>query len=384
MKISTFFGALLMVTTAACGRPAANATVWTPAQPCDASACKLPNCRCASTDIPGGLPASETPQIVTVSFDDSLRVIDYDTYYSHVFDGRKNPNGCQVGVNFYVTNNYTDYALVEHLYYTFGYEMSDHSVDHREPTTWWENATPEEWLREIKDEKDILFKWGNIPEESIIGFRSPFLETAENELKVLHDLKFLFEDSMGTRELLWPFTLDYKSPICDRPATCPENSYPGLWIIPITYYKQKSGYPCSMLDACTSPITEDEWFDFFVDNFFAHYTSNRSPFGIYAHSAWFYYGPQRMNALIRFLDQLKDKDDVYIVTPAQMLSWVRDPTPLKDIKEFKAWQCPARPAPRCDYKAPTCSKTYPGNFHLRSCTTPCPAKFPGYGNPNGN
>ena len=94
-----------------------------------------------------------------------------------------------------------------------------------------------------------------------------------------------------------------------------------------------------MLYACTNPITEDEWFDFFVENVFADYTSNRSPFGIYAHSAWFYYGPQCMKALIRFLDQLKDKDDVYIVTPAQMLSWVRDPTPLKDIKEFKAWQC---------------------------------------------
>ena len=59
----------------------------------------------------------------------------------------------------------------------------------------------------------------------------------------------------------------------------------------------------------------------------------------------------KVNALMRFLEQLKDKDDVYIVTPAQMLSWVRDPTTLKDIKEFKAWQCTKRPAPRCDYKA---------------------------------
>lgn len=30
---------------------------------CDTSACSLPDCRCISTDIPGGLDVSETPQV---------------------------------------------------------------------------------------------------------------------------------------------------------------------------------------------------------------------------------------------------------------------------------------------------------------------------------
>ena len=31
--------------------------------------------------------------------------------------------------------------------------MADHSVDHREPTTWWANATVDEWTHEVMDQK---------------------------------------------------------------------------------------------------------------------------------------------------------------------------------------------------------------------------------------
>lgn len=34
------------------------------AEACDASACSLPDCRCMSTDIPGGLDISEIPQVL--------------------------------------------------------------------------------------------------------------------------------------------------------------------------------------------------------------------------------------------------------------------------------------------------------------------------------
>ncbi len=31
---------------------------------CDTSKCKLPNCRCAGTDIPGGIPQGQTPMFL--------------------------------------------------------------------------------------------------------------------------------------------------------------------------------------------------------------------------------------------------------------------------------------------------------------------------------
>lgn len=33
------------------------------AESCNEEACRLPNCRCSSTQIPGGLTALETPQV---------------------------------------------------------------------------------------------------------------------------------------------------------------------------------------------------------------------------------------------------------------------------------------------------------------------------------
>ena len=365
-------------------KPAYSLSKSGPAEPCNHDQCKLPSCRCAGTDIPGGLAANDTPQIVMFSFDDGVRLQDYNGYYSKAFDGRKNPNGCQVGLTFFVTHNYTDYSLVEHLHYTYGYEMADHSVTHREPTTWWENSTEEEWTHEVMDQKSILEKWGNIPADSINGFRGPFLVTSETELKVLHDNKFTYEASMGTVDAYWPFTLDYKSPICTSPATCPQHAYPGEWIVPIHLYKQKNGPNCPMLDACTGPKTEQDWLDFFTDNFNEQYNGNRSPFGIYSHSAWFYLGAERLNALVSFLNKLHDMKDVYIVTHTQMLDWVRKPTPLNKISDFEPWKCPQRPKPRCDYNSPTCYKIYPDQSQLRSCTSPCPPNYPGYGNPDGN
>ena len=357
-----------------------------PAQPCDKTKCQLPTCHCAGTDIPGGIPVYNTPQIVMISFDDAFRVQDFNTYYSPLFSTRKNPNGCQIGLTYFVSHNYTDYSLVEHAYCYNGAEFADHSVTHREPTTWWEKATEEEWTHEIMDQKSILNVWGNVPKEEIRGFRSPFLVTSETEIKVLHDNGFLYEATMGSQENYWPFTLDYKSPICNAPATCPVNSYPGLWLVPNIIYKQSNGFPCSMLDGCTAPVTEEDWVEFFDENFSVHYNDNRSPFGIYSHSAWLYGGSARINAMKKFLDKIASMKDVYIVTHAQMLEWVRKPTPLDQIHEFEPWKCPSRPTPRCNFTAPSCHKTYPAenNAILNTCSTPCPANYPGYGNPDGH
>ncbi len=359
------------------------ASAYEPAQSCDKSKCKLPNCRCASTSIPGGLPANETPQIITISYDDALRVQDYTTYYSKVFTAnRTNPNGCPIGVTFFASHNYTNYALMEDLYYTNGYEMADHSVTHREPIGWWANASKGEWSEEILDQRTIEMFWGNVPE--IYGFRAPFLVTTENEIEILYEKNFTYEASMPSREFYWPFTLDYKSPLCNLPATCPINSYPGLWIVPNIVYDQNTSYPCNMLDACTGPQTEEDWFNFLMDNFYDHYNGSRAPYGLYAHSSWFYRAPGRDRALMTFLDKMQELDDVYIVTHYQLIQWVRNPTPLDELGSFADWQCPQKDKPRCSYESPTCNKFYddPGEF-LVTCTSPCPPEWPTVGEPRG-
>lgn len=355
------------------------------AQPCDDIACQLPSCHCASTDIPGNLLPSATPQIVTLNFDDSFRVYDYEEFFSQIFGDRTNPNDCPIGVTFFNTHSYTDYSLVERAHRSEGYEFASHSVTHRVPSTWWAMAEGEELERDIVEQRTILNRWGGVPEEKVRGFRAPFLQTSENQLRVLFENGFLYDASMGSFTHYWPFTLDYKSPLCNSPATCPEYSYPGLWVVPNVFYQQSTGFPCSMLDACTAPYSEDLWYEFLVDNFNLHYQTNKSPFGIHAHSAWFFLRPERVNAMNRFLDYILEKGDVYIVTQTQSLAWVQQPTPLDKIQDFEPWKCPPGPGPRCDYKAPTCSKSFffPVYAQLRSCEEMCPVNYPALTNPLG-
>lgn len=365
----------------------------TPAQPCIQHLCQLPNCRCATTDIPGNLPIHSTPQIITLNLDDSFRVIDYEQFFSPIFKGRKNPNGCQIGVTFFNSHTYTDYSLVERAYRSEGYEFASHSVTHRWPSTWWATASEADLWSEIVGQKAILSAWGGIPAERVRGFRAPFLQTSENELKVLHENGFLYEASMGTYINYWPFTLDYKSPFCSALATCPVHSYPGLWVVPNVFYIQSNGHICSMLDGCTAPLTEDDWFNFLMDNFNTHYYSNRSPFGIHLHAAWFFLRPDRVKAMNRFLDKVLAMGNVYVLTQSQVIAWVQSPTPLSQVKNFAPWQCPAGPSHRCEYdamptdpKAPSCTKTFthPIWAQFKSCASVCPNKYPTINNPMGN
>ena len=43
-----------------------------PAQPCSKDVCKLPDCRCSGTDIPGNIPTEKVPQMIMLSFDDAV------------------------------------------------------------------------------------------------------------------------------------------------------------------------------------------------------------------------------------------------------------------------------------------------------------------------
>ena len=353
-----------------------------PAQPCDETKCQPPICRCASTDIPGGLDPKSIPQTIMISFDDGFRREDYDTYYKPVFGDRRNPNGCPIGLTYFVSNSFSDYALMEGVYANEGAEFADHTVTHRTPISWWEEATEDEWSHEINDQRTIMELWGGIPKDKVKGFRSPYLVTSETEIKVLHDSAFSYEASMGTDTYYWPYTLGYKSPICIEPATCPVNSYPGLWLVPVALYKQSNGVQCAMLDACTVPVTKEDWLDFLWENFNAHYNGNRSPFGLYSHVTWFYISDTRVEAMNDFLEQVLTMEDVYVVTHTQMLDWVKDPVPFSRIVDFDPWKCPERPPPRCDYQNPTCSTMF-DNIQFKSCSE-CPKNHPTYGNPEGN
>lgn len=78
---------------------------------CNPAICRLPDCRCSSTDIPGNLPLAEVPQFVHLTFDDAVTTLNI-AYYREAFTNRYNPDGCPLAATFYISHEYTYYDRV--------------------------------------------------------------------------------------------------------------------------------------------------------------------------------------------------------------------------------------------------------------------------------
>jgi hypothetical protein len=172
--------------------------------------------------------------------------------------------------------------------------------------------------------------------------RAPFLSIGGNKMfKMLHDFNFTYDSSMPVyenRPPSWPYTLDYKIFHDCMIPPCPTKSYPGVWEVPMVMWQDLNGGRCSMGDACSNPADAENVSKMIMKNFDRHYTTNRAPFGLFYHAAWFTQ-PHHKEGFIKFLDTINAMKDVYIVTNWQALQWVRDPTPIHRMNSFQPFQC---------------------------------------------
>ena len=67
------------------------------AENCNPTVCRLPDCFCGGSEIPGGLRKEETPQFVLLTFDDAVNDLN-EKFFSELFKDRTNPNGCPIKV----------------------------------------------------------------------------------------------------------------------------------------------------------------------------------------------------------------------------------------------------------------------------------------------
>lgn len=81
----------------------------------------------SSHDKTGDLPVETVPQIVLLTFDDSVNDLNKGLYMDLFEKGRVNPNGCPITATFYVSHEWTDYSQVQNLY-SAGHEMASHTV----------------------------------------------------------------------------------------------------------------------------------------------------------------------------------------------------------------------------------------------------------------
>jgi len=360
-----------------------------PTNPAD---CALPNCHCSSESLknPGGFKLEETPQMVYLTFDDALTRLHYDEFFSKILFSRSNPNGAKISATFFITHEYNDYKLAHELWRR-GHEIALHSTTHQSNTDYWKGMNVSGWDAEVLEQKKQIAHFAKIPEAQIVGFRAPFLQTGGNIMYESLSKGLKYECSRPTLAYidpgLWPYTNDYESIQDCQIQPCPTHAFPGFWTFPMIDMIGDDGFPCAMVDTCNpQPNTTDQAFDLLKRNFEKQYNGNRAPFGVFTHAAWLQ-TPAKHDGYVKFIDWLittaAAKKDIYIVSLAKALEWLKNPTKIENLGTFAPWapraderdQC--SPSLSCRFGAPEeTPPTIPSERYMMSCPAPCPPKYP--------
>ncbi|XP_026321207.1 uncharacterized protein LOC113231216 [Hyposmocoma kahamanoa] len=357
------------------------------AEPCDPVVCQLPECYCTKngTDIPGNLVPSQTPQMITLTFNGAVNHENWDIYTKHLLTSeRKNPNGCPIKATFFVTHPYTNYRHVQKLW-NDGHEIAVNSITYRGPAEWWaKNATIEDWFDEMVGQANIISKFAEVRMEDLRGLRVPNLAVGWNrQFLMMQEFGFVYDATVVAPLVdppFWPYTLDYKMPhkCTGSNQYCPTRSYAGLWemvINPLIHGE----HVCATLDYCPSRKSAEDMYNILINNFKRHYLKNRAPFGIHINPTLLK-NYEYLAAFKKFVDELLGLPDVYFVSYSEVIDWMKRPTPVLQLDKFQPWQC-HRVFDECEIactKPKTCklpSKVLEHDKYMITCNE-CPKSYP--------
>jgi len=347
---------------------------------CKNHKCHLPDCLCGQTRLKEMAGTLHRPQLVMLTFDDSVNDLNRDLYKEIFQDYRRNPNGCPISATFFVSHEWTDYSQVQNLYAN-GHEIASHSISH----SYGEQFSKSKWMKEMVGQRELLSAFAGIPLEDIRGMRAPFLAIGgDNMFEMMYEANFTYDSSMPiyeNRPPAFPYTMDYKMPHDCMIPPCPEKSYPGMWEIPLVMWNDLRNGRCSMLDACSNPNNAEDVYKLLWQNFARHYNTNRAPIGLYYHAAWFTQ-PQNMEGFERFLDTILSLDDVWFVTGWQVIQWMRNLSNPVDPLNFEPFQCNNNHRRKAKYCTTprVCNLWHKsGVRYMRTCQD-CPSTYPWTGN----
>ncbi|BFZ08827.1 hypothetical protein BsWGS_11866 [Bradybaena similaris] len=320
---------------------------------CTADNCKTPNCFC-----PGAKPeidASLAPMMVMLTFDDAVTAAFMEDFYRGLLVDNEyslqNPNNCSIKAAFFLSAANTDYTQVKVLY-DKGHEFASHTVNHILP----HDGTKEVYKDEIVGIRDQLVSQAMVDGNKVVGFRAPYLKLAGNQMfQVLHENKFLYDSSISNIESkkglshLFPFTLDFPIPESKCPnGPCPTESFPGLWEVPINaWITEDDGY-CAMIDACiVANLTDDKatvktkYLKYFRKNFYESFYPEKVPMHLFTHASLFLRQVGSFEALTEFLQEINSLPDVWLLTPSQVIDWMKTPVSNVDAANgiLSSWKC---------------------------------------------
>jgi len=304
-----------------------------------------------SINPPGGLAPSNTPQIVLLTFDDSVTLSSYDLV-QQVLTNHCNPNGDAIKATFFVALNagYDFYAIRK--LYDAGHEIAVHTMSHATD----HNTTLKRWRQEIAGTQRTLTKLSGIPAEEITGFRAPRVDPNDHSFHVLHERQFRYDASMrealgglsiSPSNLIWPYTLDNGLAQIAQPQNMPATNYPGLFEIPI--WVQFTNTTALALTDPPSTLSSNEVVALWKENFLSRYNGNRAPYGIFLHAVWdtqWLSNPQhkewRVGALNEFINWALQQPDTWFITCNDLIDYMLDPVPAAAAESHPAFQTPQR------------------------------------------
>eukprot|EP00794_Sanderia_malayensis_P008121 gene8121-8991_t len=303
-----------------------------PAVPCDVKKCKLPECQCSGRTMPA------MPQIITITWQGAVTSMSV-YYYERMIQPGRNPNNCAFTSTYYTTHKDTDYGNVKQLY-LLGQEIAVYGGSDTSVAKF--PKTEEQWLQQIQQQRNNINKNAEVPLNAIGGYRDydEWPLGGNNQFSALSKLNFSYDSSMRSiADVFWPYSLDYKSTQDCRVPVCPTDSYPGLWEMPMLTLYDKNNNPCAYPSECKNITTADDVYNLLLNNFKRHYEGNRAPFPFFLKESWFGSHWFAIEGISMFVNHVASLPDVYAISMNQTLEWVKNPTPLTKIADFKPWKC---------------------------------------------
>ncbi|KAL9545302.1 hypothetical protein PS6_008285 [Mucor atramentarius] len=290
----------------------------TTATACDPTTCKLPNCLCPSLSPPNGMNASDVPQFVTITFDDSIQPELLATAKDVLNVKALGMCPCFTPILPWYNNG-----------------MLKAMKSQSSPSS-----------QEIAAARAMLNQYGGVPLGKIKGFRAPFLNYTQDTLREIAAQGFQYDTSSSgvVDDCYWPYTLDYGlANDCWNNVCGSELKLPGVWEIPM-YAVQDNAGTAQLMDVylAGSPSDVTAWSN---ANFDRHYNGNRQPFGIYIHPTHLTNYPgladttAQKSAVVSFIQSLQGKPDVWFVTNDQLLQWMQNPVPASQLANQPYMQC---------------------------------------------
>jgi hypothetical protein len=329
----------------------------------------------SSSSPPGGLRPDQVPQFIIIGSDDNFRPDGVNWLVETLFSGRTNPagtgadgtfDGSPLTGTFFVSGaaeqNGRGLQRALRQAYDRGHEIANNAY-RPQP-----NHTRDEWRETIGELNDWLTRpleegGVGLPESDIRGFRAPFLGYNTEMFEVLSDLEFAYDATISEglhpakngRSDSWPYTLHAGSPEAEwvydsgYSTTEPPGNVPGLWEVPISvlhvptdlqgkYGLRLSGCDWNWINVYR--VTAVDMTAILKYNLDLRLATNRAPINLCISSKNYGYHPDSDARDRAFVDTMRrimtdvvdyalSKEDVRIVSAADVVQWMEDPVPLR-------------------------------------------------------